>query len=1001
MCIGILQNEEYGVAKLWNSIVLSLYNDHQIAKEGLKHLLYSCEENGEINSPQFFVKHEDLAGSDASLESRPGDANLITVEGLRRLKYFANSLSLAITDPLEYYKVPNVTVLIPHYSEKILLSMKELISEYDGEKSNITVLDYLKLLYPEEWSNFLDQFHPQDSGVVSVGTIGFSSHSEQMKTRVWASLRSQTLFRTISGFYNYFLSRKLFGMVQGPRRVQILIAMQKYDDFDRKQLEDVEFLLKCFPEIEICYISKREDGKYFSCFIDSSCEKHSGTLKRKPKHMIMLPGMPVLGDGKSDNQNCALSYTRGEILQLIDANQDCYFEESLKLPNLYNEFFGEKNDNVAIVGTREFIFSERIGALGDNAAAKEYTFGTICQRVSCMLASRLHYGHPDFLSSVFMLTRGGVSKGQKSLHLNEDIYAGIQALCRNAVIKHSEYYQCGKGRDVGLMSILSFVFKIGSGMGEQALSREQYYLGQFLPLDRLLSFFYFHPGFHVNNLLCVVAINMFAIELLCFEIIGAEGSYRWFNQAVVSMFVVMFVSYIPLFLQTFTEFGISAAAKRIGKQLISLTFCFEIFTTHAYAFSVSSIGWSLGGTGYISSGRGFATNRIPFSKLMSTFKSSIVNGYFVLGLLIALASTSYNYVLCLLFLALISFSLILSPFLFNPNQFINSEWMMDYGSTIRYLFLPSRKKDSWTKHQQDLRMRLTGNYSFKGVKYSKSNKFVLVMFEVGFPVVTLAVYQFIYIYATNSVSKNNVNELLPEIAFKFFPVFLAVVYLLITLTITICIHVCFSCIIGNILLFGYFPRTISSMSCILNRVLSVIIMTSFVSVLFLVSDRNWPHFVIGLLAFLQFQVCATNFIHIIIIGKEFKSDVLNRCWWEGSWFRSREISTCWTFVAFFREWIVKTCENAKFPFDFWCVHITNFSFALFMLIPKLNDYHSLMLFWTKPRGDFMLAQKVLTSKQIRKRKSEILKNSLMYVLMLIVFVVLIVLLHILPVVSTK
>jgi K+-transporting ATPase A subunit len=72
-----------------------------------------------------------------------------------------------------------------------------------------------------------------------------------------------------------------------------------------------------------------------------------------------------------------------------------------------------------------------------------------------------------------------------------------------------------------------------------------------------------------------------------------------------------------------------------------------------------------------------------------------------------------------------------------------------------------------------------------------------------------------------------------------------------------------------------------------------------------------------------------------------------------------------------------------------------------MLIPKLNDYHSLMLFWTKPTGDFMLAQKVLTSKQIRKRKSEILKNSLMYVLMLIVFVVLIVLLHILPVVSTK
>ena len=52
-----------------------------------------------------------------------------------------------------------------------------------------------------------------------------------------------------------------------------------------------------------------------------------------------------------------------------------------------------------------------------------------------------------------MLTRGGVSKAQKGLHLNEDIYAGMNAMMRGGKIKHCEYYQCGKGRDLGFGSI--------------------------------------------------------------------------------------------------------------------------------------------------------------------------------------------------------------------------------------------------------------------------------------------------------------------------------------------------------------------------------------------------------------------------------------------------------------------------------------------------------------------------------------------------------------------
>ena len=154
---------------------------------------------------------------------------------------------------------------------------------------------------------------------------------------------------------------------------------------------------------------------------------------------------------------------------------------------------------VAILGTREYIFSENIGVLGDLAAGKEQTFGTLFARTLAQVGGKLHYGHPDFLNTIFMCTRGGVSKSQRGLHLNEDIYAGMNAMMRGGRIKHCEYFQCGKGRDLGFCSILNFTTKIGSGMSEQMLSREYFYLGTQLPLDRFLSFFYAHPGFHLNS----------------------------------------------------------------------------------------------------------------------------------------------------------------------------------------------------------------------------------------------------------------------------------------------------------------------------------------------------------------------------------------------------------------------------------------------------------------------------------------------------------------------
>ncbi|EEY21314.1 1,3-beta-glucan synthase component bgs4 [Verticillium alfalfae VaMs.102] len=425
------------------------------------------------------------------------------------------------------------------------------------------------------------------------------------------------------------LERELERMAR--RKFKIIVSMQRYAKFKKEEMENTEFLLRAYPDLQIAYLDEElpvaegEEPRLYSALIDGHSEIMENGMRR-PKFRIQLSGNPVLGDGKSDNQNHSIIFYRGEYIQLIDANQDNYLEECLKIRSVLAEFEEMKTDTaspytpgvkskafspVAILGAREYIFSENIGILGDVAAGKEQTFGTLFARTLAEIGGKLHYGHPDFLNGIFMTTRGGVSKAQKGLHLNEDIYAGMQAVIRGGRIKHCEYYQCGKGRDLGFGSILNFVTKIGTGMGEQMLSREYYYLGTQLPLDRFLSFYYAHAGFHINNMFIMLSIQMFMICLLNLGALrhetipcnynrnvpptdalfptgcaNTDAIQDWVYRSILSIIFVIFLSFVPLFVQELTERGFWRAAKRLSKQICSLSPFFEVFVCQIYANSV-------------------------------------------------------------------------------------------------------------------------------------------------------------------------------------------------------------------------------------------------------------------------------------------------------------------------------------------------------------------------------------------------------------------------------
>lgn len=528
------------VSQVWNAVIISMYREHLLSIDHVQRLLYhqvASEVDGRrtLRAPVFFVAQGD---SKLKQEFFPSGS-----EAERRVSFFAQSLTTSIPEPLPVDAMPTFTVLTPHYSEKILLSLREIIREED-QHTRVTLLEYLKQLHPIEWDNFVrdTKILAEESSVFSAYpfangqgadsekgdskskaaddipfyTIGFKSAAPEytLRTRIWASLRAQTLYRTVSGFMNYSKAIKLLYRVENPevvqqfggnterlerelermarRKFRFVISMQRYSKFSKEEVENTEFLLRAYPDLQIAYLDEerpRKEGgepRIYSALIDG----HSEIMpdgRRRPKFRIELPGNPILGDGKSDNQNHAIIFYRGEYVQLIDANQDNYLEECIKIRNVLGEFeelhIGAKDpyatnsaqqakSPVAIVGAREYIFSENIGILGDVAAGKEQTFGTLLARSLAHIGGKLHYGHPDFLAAIYMTTRGGVSKAQKGLHLNEDIYAGMNAFGRGGRIKHTEYYQCGKGRDLGFGTILNFQTKIGTGMGEQMLSRE-------------------------------------------------------------------------------------------------------------------------------------------------------------------------------------------------------------------------------------------------------------------------------------------------------------------------------------------------------------------------------------------------------------------------------------------------------------------------------------------------------------------------------------------------
>ncbi|CAJ1419139.1 unnamed protein product [Effrenium voratum] len=578
-----------------------------------------------------------------------------------RLNAFARNLAYEqLPRPFLTPYMPGLTVLIPHYGEQILLTKKDLKGERGGEE--VPLISWLEKRYHRDFTAFTSRMKAltltprwPDAGT----RWDQYSDSNWESLCKWASMRSQTLWRTVEGLMLYLPALECFHqmvehenkkskLIWDPAEVfTCMVSMQAYAFFNADQYNHTEQLLQRFKRsFQIAFIDheskgaqadadgihKKQQRRYFSCLIDSSCQK-SGP-RREPRLRVELPGFPVLGDGKGDNQNHAIIFTRGSIIQAIDANQGGYFEQMLLLPCALGEFRrkGTGGLNPRIVGFAEHITSD-IGSLGDFAAGAETAFGTVLQRSYAWLGARMHYGHPDMMNKEFMIQQGGVSKATKTVNLSEDIFAGMDFTLRGngRNIVHREYMHVAKGRDLGFNTVLTFFSKLSAGTGEQLLTRQMLRLGHELDLPEFLTFYYAHAGYYLTQFFLSKSIPLLVFIWLLVVLDDPEQNFPAMDPddksesgaVIVARMLITQYSWLlmlfivaqtaPLFLQVWLENSSVAALLRVLKQMVTLAplhFVFQAKIIGAYITNEIT----LGGAKYLPTGRGLPTERRSFVK---------------------------------------------------------------------------------------------------------------------------------------------------------------------------------------------------------------------------------------------------------------------------------------------------------------------------------------------------------------------------------------------------
>ncbi|KAM7506079.1 hypothetical protein LguiB_004983 [Lonicera macranthoides] len=615
--------------------------------------------------------------------------------------------------------------------------------------------------------------------------------SKARDLRQWASYRGQTLSRTVRGMMYYYRALKMLAFLDSASEIDIkhgsqeiaslgsrkqnnslgglgsgvmppaprnlnrassgvslllkgheigcalmkftyVVACQMYGVHKGRgdtRAEEILNLMKYNEALRVAYVDEvhlgRDEVEYYSVLV-----KYDQQLKKEVEiYRIRLPGPLKIGEGKPENQNHAIIFTRGDAVQTIDMNQDNYFEEALKMRNLLEEFktyYGIRRPT--ILGVRENIFTGSVSSLAWFMSAQEMSFVTLGQRVLANpLKVRMHYGHPDVFDRFWFLPRGGVSKASRVINISEDIFAGFNCTLRGGNVTHHEYIQVGKGRDVGLNQISMFEAKVASGNGEQILSRDVYRLGHRLDFFRMLSFFYSTVGFFFNTMMVVAMVYAFLWGRLYLALSGVEraamdnsSNNEALGTILNQQFIVQIGAFtaLPMIVENSLEHGFLPAVwdfLTMQLQLASFFYTFSLGTrTHFFGRTILH-----GGAKYRATGRGFVVQHKSFAENYRLYARSHFVKAIELGVILIvyssyspLAKNTFVFIVMNISSWFLVVSWIMAPFIFNPSGFDWLKTVYDFDDFISWIWYSrvAKADESWETwwYEEQEHLKATG-----------------------------------------------------------------------------------------------------------------------------------------------------------------------------------------------------------------------------------------------------------------------------------------------------
>ena len=164
-----------------------------------------------------------------------------------------------------------------------------------------------------------------------------------------------------------------------------------------------------------------------------------------------------------------------------------------------------------------------------------------------------------------------------------------------------------------------------------------------------------------------------------------------------------------------------------------------------------------------------------------------------------------------------------------------------------------------------------------------------------------------------------------------------------------------ACCMGPIL--SMCCKKFGSVLAAIAHCVAVVMLIAFFEVMFFLEGWNFSRALLGMIAVAALQRFVFKLIIALALTREFKSDSANIAWWTGKWY-----AMGWHSISQpGREFLCKITELGMFAADFVLGHFLLFFMLPVIAIPYVDKFHSIMLFWLRPRYVITVHKGMLTN----------------------------------------